>query len=109
MKVYHANVPVLPSAEIQNSKHKFGHDEALPAPTTGGWTAGAVVMEIQTDLNSKKNKQVIADPSSTIFMKFGFPLHKFSFFPLQDTNVTCLRVQKSKILIKTNKKCKCEG
>lgn len=56
MKVYHANVPVLPSAEIQNSKHKFGHDEALPAPTTGGWTAGAVVMEIQTDLNSKKNE-----------------------------------------------------
>lgn len=42
-----------------------------------------------------------SDHSSAIFMT--------PVFPFQDTNVTCLTTQKSKTLIKTTEKHKCDG
>lgn len=104
--IQHAHFLYYYSAEILNSKHEFWHDEPLPTPTAGGWTEGATFTEIQTDLNIKK-WSLITVPQ--YLWHLFFPLHKFSYFPLQDTNVACLTTQKSMTLIKTTEKCQCEG
>lgn len=103
MKVYQAKVPAPTQQRFQIPNTSFNMmNPCLFQPQEGELKELCLWKYKLISIRKKIKKR--PDPSSTVFMKSVFPLHKFSFFPLQDTNVTWLSIQKSKTLIETTEK-----
>lgn len=89
-------------AQILNSQW------ALTQWTPAHWDRVRWRSYVHGNTNWSQHQEMVSDHSSTAFTIPVVPFHKCSYFPLQDTSVTCPITQKNKA-DQTTEKCTCEG